>query len=243
MAFREVRYVVRKLVRSPLFTLVSILMLALGIGANAAIFSVVNGVLLKPLPFDEPETLVGVWHNAPGLGFIDRINQSPATYYTYREEATLFEDIGMWDNDFVSITGIDEPEQVDAVYVTDGTLPLLRLRPPLGRFFTREDDAPGSPETVILSYGYWQSRFGGDSGVVGRTLIINGNPNEIIGVMPEGLRFLRFDPAVWLPFRFDRSEVYVGNFSYQALARLKPGVTLVHGPADPVGKFRRHFGC
>ena len=157
MAFREFRYVVRKLARSPLFTLVSILTLALGIGANAAIFSVVNGVLLKPLPFDEPETLVGVWHVAPGLGFGSdhKINQSPATYYTYREEGVVFEDIGMWDNEFVSVTGIDEPERVDAVYVTDGTLPILRVRPALGRLFSPEDDAPGSPETVILSYGYW----------------------------------------------------------------------------------------
>ena len=231
MAFRECRYVLRKLLRSPLFTVVSVLTLALGIGANAAIFSVVNGVLLKPLPFDEPETLVGVWHTAPGLGF-DTVNQSPATYFTYREEGTVFEDIGMWDNDFVSVTGIEEPERVDAIYVTDGTLPILRVRPIIGRVFAAEDDAPGSPETVILSYGYWQSRFGGDAGVLGRTLTIDGRPCEIIGVMPEKLRFLRFDPAVWLPFQFDRAEVYVGNFSYQAIARLKPGVTLDAANAD-----------
>lgn len=231
MAFRELRYVLRKLWRSPLFTVVSILTLALGIGANAAIFSVVNGVLLKPLPFDQPETLVGVWHTAPGLGF-DTVNQSPATYFTYREEGTVFEDIGMWDNQFVSVTGIDEPERVDAIYVTDGTLPILRVRPIIGRVFTAEDDSPGSPETVILSYGYWQSRFGGDAGVLNRSLNIDGKPCAIIGVMPERLRFLRFDPAVWLPFRFDRAEVYVGNFSYQALARLKPGVTLEAANAD-----------
>ena len=231
MAFRESRYVLRKLLRSPLFSLVSVLTLALGIGANAAIFSVVNGVLLKPLPFDQPEMLVGVWHTATGLGF-DIVNQSPATYFTYREEGTVFEDIGMWDNDFVSVTGIEEPERVDAIYVTDGTLPILRVRPTLGRVFTAEDDAPGSPETVILSYGYWQSRFGGDARVLGLTLIIDGRACEIIGVMPEELRFLRFDPAVWLPFQFDRAEVYVGNFSCQAIARLKPGVTLDAANAD-----------
>lgn len=111
MVFREPRYVLRKLWRSPLSTLVSVLTLALGIGANAAIFSVVNGVLLKPLPFDEPEMLVGVWHTAPGVGFLDRIHQSPATYFTYREERTVFEDVGMWDNEFVSVTGIEEPER------------------------------------------------------------------------------------------------------------------------------------
>ena len=217
----------RKLWRSPLFSVVSVLTLALGIGANAAIFSVVNGVLLKPLPFDQPETLVGVWHTAPGLGF-DIVNQSPATYFTYREEGTVFEDIGMWDNDFVSVTEIEKPERVDAIYVTDGSLPLLRVQPTLGRVFTAEDDAPGSPETVILSYGYWQSRFGGDAGVLGRTLIIDGRACEIIGVMPEELRFLRFDPAVWLPFQFDRAEVYVA---------------LLHDSDNPKGISKLRFGA
>ncbi len=220
----------RKLARAPLFTAVSILTLALGIGANTAIFSVVRGVLLKPLPFESPEQLVGVWHK--GFGFTGGLNQSPATYFTYREESTTFEDIGMWDNDSVSVTGLEEPEQVVAMYVTDGTLPILKVEPALGRRFTPEDDAPGSPETVILGHAFWQSRFGGDRTALGKTLIINGRPREIIGVMGEGFRFLRFDAAVWLPFQFDRAEVYVGDFSYQALARLRPGATLETAHAD-----------
>ena len=231
MAFHESRHVVRKLVRTPVFTTVAVLTLALGIGANAAIFSVVHGVLLKPLPFDEPESLVGVWHVAPGIGF-DTINQSPATYFTYREEGTVFEDIGMWDNNFVAITGIDEPEQVAAMFVTDGTLPVLRVEPAFGRVFTREDDQPESPPTAILGYGYWQSRFGGDEDILGEPLLVDGVAQTIIGVMPEGMRFLRFDPAVYLPFQFDRAELYVGNFSYQALARLKPGVSLAEANAE-----------
>ena len=207
----------RKLARTPLFTAVSVLTLALGIGGNTAIFSVVNGVLLKPLPFEDPETLVGVWHTAPGLGF-DEVDQSPATYFTYWEESRTFEDIGMWDNSQVSITGLEEPEELEVMWVTDGTFPILRVQAAIGRVFTREDDSPGTPETVILGHGYWQARFGGDPGVLGKTLRIDGKPREIIGVMPANLRFLRFDPAVYLPFQWNRSEVFMGNFSYQALA-------------------------
>jgi hypothetical protein len=113
----------------------------LGIGANTAIFSVVNGVLLKPLPFSEPERLVGVWHTAPGLGE-PLANQSPATYFMYREEGRVFEDIGLWDNTSVSITGIGEPERVQALLVTDGTLGVLRVEPFVGRRFSKEDDSP-----------------------------------------------------------------------------------------------------
>ena len=227
----KLRYVLRKLARTPLFTAVSVLTLALGIGANTAIFSVVNGVLLKPLPFEDPETLVGAWHTTPGLGF-DEVNQSPATYFTYREESRTFEDIGMWDNSQVSITGLEEPEEVEMMWVTDGTFPILRVQAEIGRVFTREDDSPGTPETVILGHGYWQARFGGDPGVLGKTLRIDGKPREIIGVMPAKLRFLRFAPAVYLPFQWDRSEVFMGNFSYQALARLKPGATIEQANAD-----------
>lgn len=231
MDFREFRYTFRRLGRSPGLSLVSTVTIALGIGTTAAVFSVVHGVLLKPLPFDDPESLVSLWHTAPGLGFAD-VHQSPATYFTYRDEATSFEDIGMWDNGFVSVTGVDEPERVEAIYVTDGTLPLLRVRPAVGRLFSPQDDTPGSPGTVILSHGYWQRRFGGDDGILGRTVTIDGVPREIVGVLPQDFRFLRYDPAVWLPFRFDRSEVYVGDFSYQALARLKPAITLAEANAE-----------
>src|SRR3990172_9104347 len=128
----------RKLARSPMFTLVSIVTLALGIGATTAIFSVVHGVLLKPLPFDEPEELVGVWHEAPGLGF-DLLNQAPAFHFTYRDESRIFDDVGMWQNSQVTLTGVAEPERVSALRVTDGTLSLLRVKPALGRIFTAEE--------------------------------------------------------------------------------------------------------
>ncbi|MCI0432638.1 MAG: ABC transporter permease, partial [Gemmatimonadetes bacterium] len=163
----DFRHTVRKLVRSPLFTIVSLVTLAVGIGANTAIFSVVNGVLLEPLPFEDPDRLVGVWHTAPGAGF-DEVNQSYATYLTYRDDGRVFADIGLWDQGSASITGAGEPEQVDAMRLTDGTLPILGIRPMLGRAFTAEDDSPASPETVILAHGYWQRRFGADPAVLGR---------------------------------------------------------------------------
>ncbi|MFC1660857.1 ABC transporter permease, partial [Gemmatimonadota bacterium] len=204
---------------------------AIGIGANTAIFSLVNGILLKPLPFDEPDELVGVWHTAPGLGF-DEVNQSPALHFTYLDEGQVFAELGMWDNGTASVTGLEEPEEVEIMQVTDGTFRALRIQPVLGRRFTQEDDSPGTPQTVILGFGYWQTRFGGDPGVLGQTLTIDGNPREVIGVMGEDFRFLRYDPAIYLPFRFNRAELFLGNFSYQALARLKPGVSLERANAD-----------
>jgi putative ABC transport system permease protein len=228
---QELRYAVRRLMRSPLFSIIAVATLAIGIGANTAIFSLVNGILLKPLPFDEPDELVGVWHTAPGLGF-DDINQSPALHFTYLDEGRSFSELGIWDNGTASVTGLDEPEQVEIMEVTEGTFRALRLQPALGRNFSPEDDSPGTPLTVILSYDYWQTRFGGDRDVLGRTLNVESRPREIIGVMGADARFLHFDPAFYLPFRFDRSEIGVGNFSYQALARLAPGVSLAQANAD-----------
>jgi predicted permease len=224
-------YLLRKFGRAPLFAVVSVVTLSLGIGATSAIFSVVNGVLLKPLPFDEPDELVGVWHEAPGLGF-EILNQGPAFHFTYREESRVFEDVGMWDNQHFTITGTGEPERVAGMRVTDGTLSLLRAKPVLGRIFTKEDDTFGSPETALLGYSYWQRRFGGDPSVLGRTLEINGRPTSIVGVLPAEFRFLRWDPAVYLPFQFDRSKLFVGNFSYQGIARLRKGATIEEANAD-----------
>jgi putative ABC transport system permease protein len=147
----RLRRIGRRLARAPLFTSVAIITLALGIAANTAIFSVVNGVLLKPLPFAEPDRLVGVWHTAPGLG-APIVNQSPATYLTYRDEGRVFEDIGLWDTSAVAVTGTGEPERVAALLVTDGTLTLLRVQPLLGRRFTADDDSPRTPERAMLTY-------------------------------------------------------------------------------------------
>ena len=154
---QHLNHAVRRLARAPLFTTVSVLTLAVGIGATVAIFTVVHAVLLEPLPFEEPERLVGVWHTAPGLGF-DEVNQSPALHFTYAAEATAFESVGAWDDSQVTVTGLAEPKQVAAMYVTHQTLPLLGVQPALGRTFTPEEDAPDGAQAAMLSHGYWERR-------------------------------------------------------------------------------------
>lgn len=227
----RVSRIARRLVRAPLFSIVAILTLGIGIGANTAIFSVVNGVLLKPLPFHDADRLVGVWHTAPGIN-LPLLNQGPTNYFVYREETQTFEDIALWQGAAVSITGTGEPERIQALRVTDGWLDILRVRPALGRDFTLEDDTPGSPDRLMLSHAYWQRRFGGDASAVGRTLTVDGRAFEVIGVLPQDFRFLDRNPLVVLPMRFNRAEVHVGNFSYQGIARLKPGATLESANAD-----------
>jgi len=221
---------VRRLLKAPLFTVVTLVTLAVGIGANAAIFSVIYGVLLKPLPFSQPDRLVSIWHTAPGMG-IPQLNDSPSTYFIYREQSRVFQDIGLWNTGSVSITGRGEPERIRTLFVTDGFLPVLGVAPVAGRVFTRADDVPSAPDTVMLTWGYWQRKFGGGP-VVGQTLTVSGKPAESIGVLPRAFSFLRTDPEILMPQQFDRTKTFVGNFSYQAVARLKPGVTVAQANAD-----------
>ncbi len=214
-----------------MFTLIAVFTLALGIGANTAIFSVVRGVLLKPLPFDNPDRLVGVWHTAPGLN-IPLLNMAPSTYLIYREEGRVFEDVGLWNNNSVTVTGAGDPERVQALMVTDGTLSLLHVYPVIGRGFTAEDDSPKTPERVLVSHAYWQRKFGSDPAIVGKTVVVDGKPREIIGVLPQGFQFLDRSPQLVLPFRFNRPDLHAANFSYRGVARLKPGVTIEQANAD-----------
>jgi predicted permease len=222
----------RRLVRAPLFAVVAIITLAAGVGANTVVFSVLEGVLLKPLPYPHPEALVGVWHNAPGINIKD-LNMSPSNYFIYREQSQTFQDIGMYQQDSVSVTGVAEPEQLEALRVTDGTLPLLGVVPAAGRIFSHQDDSPGAPETAMLGYGYWRKKFGGDPSAVGRSILVDGTPRQIIGVLPQKFQFLDLpDLAIVLPFRLKRAETLLGQFSYEAIARLKSGVTLEQANAD-----------
>jgi predicted permease len=224
-------HIVRRLVQLPGFTTIAVLTLAIGIGANAAIFSVIEGVLLKPLPFSQPDQLVVIDHAASGVG-LPRTGAAPFLYYTYREDGRAFQDVAMWRSDTDSITGLAEPEEVPSLVVTDGLLPILGVTPALGRFFTKDEDSPKGAETVILSDSYWRTRFGSDRGVVGRRLLVNGRPRDIIGVLPAAFRFADRKPSIVLPMRLDRTDVHLGNFSYSGLARLKPGVTLDQATAD-----------
>ena len=228
----QLRQTLRRLSRAPLFTAITLITLAIGVGANTVIFSVVEGVLLKPLPYPHPEQLIGVWQTAPGIG-IKELNMSQSVYFIDREQNTTLQDIGAYAGDSLNVTGAGEPEHVPGLDVTDGVLPILGVTPKLGRLFTRRDDSPGAPETVLLSYGYWQRKFGGAASVVGRSITVDGKPREIIGVLPRGFHFLdEQDASLILPFQWDRSKTKLGNFSERALARLKPGVTLAQASTD-----------
>jgi predicted permease len=225
------RHVLRRLARTPGFTAITVLTLTLGIGANSAIFSVIEGVLLKPLPYPHSEQLIGVWHTAPGV-HIAELDMAPSLYFTYREQGRSFQDVGLWDTDSESVTGHGEPEQTPSLDVTDGTLPLLGVRPMLGRLFSLKDCQTGSPATVILTYGYWQSHFGGAASAIGQSLMINAKPREIIGVLPQSFRFLDFKPQLIMPYQFNRANIRLGQFSFSGVARLKPGITIAQANAD-----------
>lgn len=222
----------RRLWRAPLFTIVTLITLAAGVGANIAVFSVVEGVLLKPLPYPHPETLVGVWHTAPGLN-LDEVNMAPSNYFIYREQNRVFEDIGLYQGDSVAVTGHGNPEQVQGLDVTEGVLPVLGIPPMLGRWFNHDDVAPNGPQNIILDYGYWQRRFNGDRNIVGHSINIDGKSRTIVGVMPRHFRFLDGEqPALYIPIQLDRSKTTLGQFSYDGIARLRPGVTLQAANTD-----------
>ena len=155
------KHSLRRLFKSPAFALTAIITVGAAIGANALIFSVVNGVILKPLPYADPETLVGAWLVAPGV-MQGPLQQSAGTYFMIRDSGQSFEDIGLWQSGSATITGRGEPEQVETLFVTDATLPLLGIKPALGRLFTKEDDLPNGPNVVLISHRYWQRAFGGE---------------------------------------------------------------------------------
>ena len=224
-------HVLLRLARTPTFTAVVIVTLAISIGANTAIFSAIEGVLLKPLPYSHAEELIDVDQTAPGVN-LKNTEMAPFLYFTYRDHATTFRDLGMWNTGSVSVTGLGDPEQVSTLQVTWSVLPMLGVQPALGRLFSRTDDSPGTPETAILTFDYWQRKFGGDRGVVGRRIIANGSARDIVGVLPRNFQFLNYTASILTPMQLDRSKVTLGGFSYHGMARLRPGVSLAQATAD-----------
>lgn len=233
---RDVRYALRGLGRAPLFTLVAVATLAIGTGANTAVFSVVDNVLLKPLPYPNADELVSIWHDAPGAPGLAAaaggLNLSPSMFVTYRDENRSFSSIGIWQQARASITGLAEPEQVPAAFVSGGVLDSYGVAPLLGRWLDQRDEALDGPVTVMLAYAYWQRRFGGDPAVLGRTLEVNGFAAEIVGVMPEGFRLSDQSVDVIGPFRVDWARLVPPPFCCLGVARLKPGVTIEEANAD-----------
>jgi len=242
----EFRRTVRRLLRHRAFTTAAVLTLALGIGATTAIFGVVYGVLIKPLPYPNADRLVSVRHAAPGSpapvqGF------SESQYVTYREASRAFEAMGLWSDSGRALTGLGDPEQVRVLTVTHGTLQALGVQPALGRWFVDAEHSPGAgaPASVIVSYAFWQRHFGGDESVLGRTLALDGRSYEIVGIMPQGFKFLDLKPQpdVIDAMRIGATEIRrcaecapsplgLGFLNYGGLARLKDRVTLAEATAD-----------
>jgi predicted permease len=215
-----------------MFTAVTLITLAAGVGANIVVFSVLEGILLKPLPYPHSEQLIGISHAAPGLN-IKELPGAPSNYFIYRDQNQTFQEIGMSVPDSASVTGVAEPEQVRVQRMTNDVIPMLGIPPLLGHPFSQQDDIPNNPDTVILMYGYWQRRFGGNRNVVGQTLKVDGKPSEIIGVMPKNFSLLDQQEAeLLIPLQFDRNKITLGNFSYPMIARLKPSVTVEQATTD-----------
>ncbi len=232
----DIRHGLRALSRSPVFTVVALLTIAIGIAANAAVFSVVNSVLLRPLNYPHAERLVALHQIAPGVeGLADFENGlllSPSMYFTYAEHNQTFQSLGIWGSGTANVTGIGEPEQVRTVAVSDGVLETLGVAPAVGRWFSPQDQVPNGPGRVMLSYGYWQRRFGGERGVIGRTITTDSQLREIVGVMPRGFRFVDADFDLIAPLPFDRVNLPLAGFGFHGIARLKPGATITEANAD-----------
>ncbi len=228
---QDLRYTLRRLRATPGFTLVSIGTLALGLGATSAIFSVINGVLLKPLPYPHPEQLAAVWMTAPGVKIAD-LNMAPSVYFTMCDEERAFQAVSIFATGSTTVTGKTHPEEVQAVFATHELLAILGVKPQLGRLFAAADDDPKGVRTVMLSDGYWRSHFGHDRSVLGRQLLIEGNTVSIIGVLPPSFQFMDRNADLLIPMRFDRAKTNLGVFSYLGVGRLKPGVTLKQADAD-----------
>jgi predicted permease len=230
-AGRDLRLALRTLAKRPFFSGVVIFVLALGIGATTAVFTLVDAIILSPLPFDDDTRLVDIDHAAPGLG-VQQAGQCAAWHFTYEDENQVFEDLGMYGTGYATIAGQGTPESVPDMGLTTGVLRALRITPVVGRLLMPEDEELEAPNVVLLGYGYWQSRFGGDLNVVGQTLEADGNSWEIVGVLPSDIQALGSDPAIIYPYRFDRSQLFVGNIGFGGVARLRDGVTLEQANAD-----------
>jgi putative ABC transport system permease protein len=231
-ALREFRLAFRMMGRNPAFSITVVLTLALGIGATTAIFSVVNAVVIKPLPYPDSEAVVTVTHSAV-FGNV-RGNNFPFSAQmleTYSTNGQAFEELGLVGGGQAAVTGMGDPEITSRLLVTAGTLRVLALQPLHGRWFSNADDQPGAAETAILSNGYWQRRFGGDPGVIGRVITVDGRPREVIGVMPAHFEPTQQPADLILPLQIDLANP-PADFNYNAVARLKPGITVAAANAD-----------
>ncbi len=230
--WQDLRYGLRMLAKNPGFAAVAVIALALGIGANSAIFSVVNTVLLRPLPYKNPERLVMVWEENSKQGF-PRDTPSPANFIDWRDQNHVFESMAAIVEASFNLTGAGDPERIDGHGVSAGLFSLLGVEPQLGRAFRSEEDKPGGSHVVIISYGLWQRRFGSDPGIIGNPINLNGKSFIVVGVMPRTFQFPTRKDQLWVPLAFDAKEAgQRGSHYLEVIARIKPGVTLQQAQAE-----------
>lgn len=237
---QDLRRALRRLSHSPGFTAIAVLAFALGIGANTAVFSVVNAVLLEPLPFAEPERLVVLWEQEMGTGRPPE-ETSGATFQDWREQSQSFEELAAWLYWGYALTGAGEPEEIDAIRASANLFRLLGVEPMLGRTFRPEEEQLGNHRVVVLSHGLWQRRFGGAPGMVGRTITLDDEPYTVVGVMPAGFRFPDdSDVGMWTPLAYFPYELRSRQQRmFNVIGRLADGMTLEGAQAEMHGIARR----
>ena len=228
-----VRHALRSLSRTPVFTVTASLTLVLGLAASIAIFAIVNGVLIRPLPYGSPDRLIGAWHDLPPINLV-KAQQTPSTWLTYQRLARTIENIGVYQDGSVSVTqpgSAVEPQRVQGAWLSHEVIPVLAVKPLVGSTFTAEQDVPDGPNPVVISERMWRTRFGSDPQIVGKSIDVNNLSREIIGVMPASFHFPFAETALWLPLQLARDGKGEG-FSFNAVARMKPGVTIADVERD-----------
>jgi hypothetical protein len=238
---QDVRYGLRMLMKNPGLTFVIVLSLAIGIGANTAIFSVTSTLLLKPLPYAHPERLAILWLRSPGIG-IPQDWPSPGQYHDIKAQNHVFEETAIAIGEGYTLSGLSKAMRVDGIEASSSLLPMLGVKPLLGRIFTPDEDRPGKPDAVVLTYGLWKRAFGGDPNLLGRSITLNGKPRTVVGILPQEFQLSHevipviggIDKAeIFMPLPMDaKKEMDYGDENYNLLARLKPGVTMQQAQAD-----------
>ena len=225
----DLRYGARILLKQPGFTLIAVLTLAIGIGANTAIFSLVNSILLRPLPFREPDRIVRLMQASPKLG-LPSWGVSQADFAAYREQNRSFESVALYTNSAINLTGEGEPERLPMTNVTADFFKVFGVNPLLGRTFVEGEDVEGKNLVCVISHAFWQRRFGGDPNIVGRMLSLNNTPTQIVGVLPAEFIFPRLEIDLWIPLAYDAKRT--NPYFYNVVGRMKPGLQVAQAQAD-----------
>jgi predicted permease len=229
---QDIRYAFRVLIKKPSFTIVVVLALGIGIGATTAIFSVVNAILLRPLPYKNPDRIAMIWMNNPKLG-VDQDWHSYPNYADYKEQNQVFEDMAAFNDRSFNLTGTGEPVRVMGVWATASLFPVMGVEPIMGRPFSAEEEEPGKDLVAVISQGLWQRRFGGDPNIIGQPISLNGVNRTVVGVMPASFVFPQKDTELWIPLAVSPQRKQARNsFSLKSVGRLKPGVTIEQARAD-----------